>query len=83
MKGRENNSVRVKRIVTPTSQVGDKVWLLGSHIKSQRPNKKLDHKRYGLFPATEVVGSHTSQVALPETMKIHDVFHSNLLTPVK
>jgi transposase InsO family protein len=28
----------------PKFQVGDNVWLLGTHIKSQHPNKKLDHK---------------------------------------
>jgi hypothetical protein len=28
----------------PKFQVGDKVWLLGLHIESQHPNKKLDHK---------------------------------------
>jgi hypothetical protein len=28
----------------PKFQVGDKVWLLGSHIKLQHPNKKQDHK---------------------------------------
>jgi hypothetical protein len=67
----------------PKFQVGDKVWLLGSHIKSQRPRQKLDHKRYGLFPVTEIIGSHAYWLALPETMKIHNVFHANLLTPVK
>jgi hypothetical protein len=67
----------------PKFQVGDKVWLLGLHIKSQHPNKKLDHKQYGPFPVTEIIGSHEYQLALPETMKIHDVFHANLLTPVK
>jgi hypothetical protein len=64
-------------------QVGDKVWLLGSHIKLQHLNKKLDHKRYGPFLVTEVIGSHVYCLTLPETMKIHDVFHANLLTPVK
>jgi hypothetical protein len=42
----------------PRFQVGDNVWLLGSHIKLQRPNKKLDHKQYGPFPVTEIIGSH-------------------------
>jgi hypothetical protein len=67
----------------PKFQVGDKVWLLGSHIRSQRPNKTLDNKRYGPFPVTEIIGSHTYWLGLPETMKIHDVFHANLLSPVK
>jgi hypothetical protein len=29
------------------------------------------------------MGSHSHWLVLPETMKIHNVFHSNLLTPVK
>jgi hypothetical protein len=41
----------------PKFHVGDKVWLLGSHIKLQCPNKKPDHKRYGPFPVTEIIGS--------------------------
>jgi hypothetical protein len=67
----------------PKFQVGDQVWLLGSHIKSQRPNKKLDHKQYSPFPVTEVIGSHTYWLTLPETMKIHNIVPANLLTPVK
>jgi hypothetical protein len=67
----------------PKFQVGDEVWLLGMHIKSQCPNKNLDHKQYGPFPVTEIIGSHTYWLALPETMKIHNIFHVNLLTPVK
>jgi hypothetical protein len=67
----------------PKFQAGDKVWLLGSHIKSQCPNKKLDHKQYGPFPVTEITGSHVYWLGLPETMKIHNVFHANLLTPVR
>jgi hypothetical protein len=64
-------------------QVGDKAWHLGMFIKLQCPNQKLDHKRYGLFPVTETIGSHAYQLLLPETMKIHNVFHVKLLTPVK
>jgi hypothetical protein len=67
----------------PKFNVGDKAWLPGMHIKSQHPNKKLDHKQYGLFPVTEIIVSHMYWLALPNTMKIHDVFHANLLTPVK
>jgi hypothetical protein len=67
----------------PKFQVGDKVWLLGTHIKVQHPNKKLDHKQYGPFAVTESIGSHAYRLALPDIMKIQDVFHANSLTPVK
>ncbi|QRW24390.1 Retrotransposable element Tf2 protein [Rhizoctonia solani] len=67
----------------PEFQPGDKVWLLASNIMLQRPNKKLDHKQYGLFPVMERVGSHAYCLALPENMKIHDVFHVSLLSAFK
>ncbi|KAF8748304.1 Chromo (CHRromatin Organization MOdifier) domain [Rhizoctonia solani] len=67
----------------PEFQPGDKVWLLALNITSQRPNKKLDHKQYGPFPVIERVGSHAYCLALPETMKIHDVFHVSLLSAFK
>ena len=31
-------------------KVGDKVWLLSSNIRTQRPSKKLDWKRLGPYP---------------------------------
>jgi hypothetical protein len=31
----------------------------------------------------EIIHSHPYWLALPETIKIHDVFNANLLTPVK
>jgi hypothetical protein len=67
----------------PKFKVGDKVFLLGTHIKRQHPNKKLDHKQYDPFPVTEFIGSHAYQLAPPQTMKIDNVFHANLLIPVK
>ncbi|CCO34382.1 Retrotransposable element Tf2 155 kDa protein type 2 [Rhizoctonia solani AG-1 IB] len=62
---------------------GDKVWLLALKTTSQHPNKKLDHKQYGPFSVLERIGSHAYCLALPETMKIHDVFHVSLLTAYK
>ncbi|CCO33411.1 Retrotransposable element Tf2 155 kDa protein type 3 [Rhizoctonia solani AG-1 IB] len=67
----------------PEFAPGDKVWLLASNITSQQPNKKLDHKQYGPCPVRERIGSHAYCLALPETMKIHDVFHVSLLTAYK
>jgi hypothetical protein len=32
---------------------------------------------------TEIIGSHAYWLVLPDTMKIHDLFHANLLDPVK
>ncbi|KAF8749466.1 hypothetical protein RHS01_09962 [Rhizoctonia solani] len=70
-------------IPPPKFCTGDKVWLLASNITLQRPNNKLDHKHYGPVPVIERVGSHAYCLALPETMKIHDVFHVSLLSAFK
>ena len=62
----------------PTYKVGDMIWLSTRNIKTKRPSKKLDHKMISLYKVKELVGS-SYQFKLPHTMKIHDVFHSNLL----
>jgi hypothetical protein len=59
------------------------VWLLASNIPLQHPNKKLDHRQYGPFSVMERIGSHAYFLRLPDTMKIHDVFHVSLLTAYK
>jgi hypothetical protein len=63
-------------------EVGDLVWLEGKnlHIKGMR---KLLPKRYGPFQITERIGTVAYRLRLPESMKIHDVFHIDLLLPYK
>ena len=65
----------------PKYKVGDEVWLSTKNIKTERPSKKLDHKQIGPFKVKELVGS-SYRLDLPTSMKIHDVFHPNLLRPV-
>ncbi|KAB5587603.1 Retrotransposable element Tf2 [Ceratobasidium theobromae] len=67
----------------PEFKIGDKVWLLGMNIKSQRPNKKLDHKQYGPFPVLERIGSHAYKLDFPASMRVHNVFHVSLLSPLR
>ena len=44
--------------------------------------KKLDHKRLGPFPITEIVSTHARRLGLPLSLKaIHNVFHVSLLEP--
>ncbi len=59
---------------------GSKVFLDGRNITTARPSKKLDDKMLGPFEVTDPVGS-SYKLKLPETMRIHDVFHSGLLRP--
>ena len=61
-------------------QLGDKVWLEGCNLTTTHPTAKLAPRCYGPFPITRVI-SHTSyQLKLPPQWKIHNVFHTTLLT---
>ena len=65
-------------------KVGDKVWLEGTNLSSERPMKKLDNKRHGPFRIIQKVGHSAYKLALPKTWKrIHPVFNEVLLTPYK
>jgi hypothetical protein len=61
--------------------VGDKVWLSSTNIRTERPSKKLDWKRLGPFSITKRIGTQAYQLALPNSMRIHPVFHVSLLEP--
>ena len=61
-----------------TYDIGDKVWLSTKNISTDRPFKKLDHKMIGHF---DIIGKKDIllELQLPQAMKIHNVFHLNLL----
>ena len=62
-------------------KVGDMVWLDGKDLKTDRPSKKLEDKRYGPYKVTKVVGPNAYELKLPSTMKIHPVFNTVKLRP--
>ena len=62
-------------------KIGDKVWVEGHNLKTDRPSIKLVAKRYGPFKIRRVLSPITYQLQLPLSWKIHDVFHIDLLTP--
>ena len=62
--------------------VGDKVLIDGRNIRTTRPSKKLEHKRYGPFVIKEKLGPLTYCLTLPRSLKgLHDVFHIEKLLP--
>ena len=61
-------------------KVGNNMWLENKNIHLNRPSKKLDNKRYGLFKISKDIGSEAFQLELLEGWTIHNVFNKDLLT---
>jgi hypothetical protein len=61
--------------------VGDLVLLSAKGLETTRPSKKLDDRRYGPFPITELIGIQSYHLKLPTSWKIYDVFHTSKLIP--
>jgi len=57
---------------------GDKVWVTTKHWKTDRPSRKLANQMEGPFEILEERG-HSFLLKLPETMKVHPVFHAEKL----
>ena len=63
-------------------QTGDMVWLEGNNIKTDRPAKKLEDKRYGPFRIIKKIGRSAYKLQLPPTWKsLHPVFNEVVLSP--
>jgi hypothetical protein len=70
---KQNQSLKYK--------IGDKVWLEGTNLTTQRPSKKLEHKRFGPFTVKATYGT-AYKLDIPRSWKnIHPVFHETLLSP--
>ncbi|TFY83392.1 hypothetical protein EWM64_g622 [Hericium alpestre] len=65
----------------PIYQVGNKVWLDATNLKTSHLATKLAPKHYGPFSITKVLGPVTFALALLPTWKIHSVFHASYLSP--
>ena len=67
---------------TPDYKPGDKVYLDASDIQTNRPLRKLSHRRLGPFPIVKKVGNGAYQLRLPLLMsRLHPVFNIGKLTP--
>ena len=73
---------RIKPLITPRTFVtGNKVWLDACNLKIKSPSRKLSPRRYGPFEILKQVSPVTYRIKLPSSMKIHNVFHVDLLIP--
>jgi hypothetical protein len=73
----------VRHCDTPRYQVGDQVWLEGHHLCTNQPTTKLAPKRHGPFKVIQVMSPVNYRLELPTQWSIHDVFHTDLLTPYR
>jgi len=61
-------------------KVGDKVWLDGRNIRTQRPSKKLDDRWFGPFPVQKVISRNAYRLKLDRNFRrVYPVFHVSLL----
>jgi hypothetical protein len=67
----------------PKYQEGDRVWLEATNISTNRPTRKFDHKRLGPFVIDKKISDSAYRLRLPNDMRIHPVFHVNLLSPLR
>ena len=67
--------------LTRTFAPGDKVWLDARNLKVRAPSKALSPWRYGPYKVKEQISPVTYRLDLPALLRIHPVFHVDLLTP--
>ena len=58
---------------------GEQVWLEERNLKTHHPTMKLAPHRYGLFLINRKLSPVTYHLTLPISMKVHPIFHVNLL----
>ena len=60
---------------------GDKVWLDACNLKIRTPFRKLSPWRNGPFKVLQKISPVAYHIKLPQTMKVNNVFHVDLLIP--
>jgi hypothetical protein len=69
-----------ERLVPVQFKEGEQVWLEGHNLKTHHPTMKLAPQCYGPFKVAAKLSPVTYRLTLPPSMKIHPVFHIDLLT---
>ena len=66
----------------PAFEVGEKVWLSATNLKLPVPSRKLGPRFIGPFEIRRKINPVAFELALPESYRVHPVFHASLLKPV-
>ena len=70
-----------KECLVPVNfEEGKQVWLEGCNLKTHHPTTKLAPCQYRPFPINRKLSPITYRLTLPSSMKIHPIFHVDLLT---
>jgi hypothetical protein len=69
-----------ERLVPVQFEEGEQVWLEGRNLKTHHPTMKLTPCHYSPFKVAAKLSPITYRLTLPSSMKIHPVFHVDLLT---
>jgi hypothetical protein len=76
-----NHAARTKQEMTSQYKLGEQVWLEATHLKIRHQKTKLKPKQYGPFKIIKEISPMAYQLKLPVAWRIHDVFHTSLLSP--
>ena len=68
-----------KRTFVPYT-LHQKVWLKATNLKTMHPTAKLAPRCYGPFQVKKVISPVMYQLEILKHWKIHDIFHTLLLT---
>jgi len=50
------------------------VWVGGRHCRTERPSRNLENKYHGPYRVSCLVGIHTYELDIPDTVRKHRVF---------
>jgi hypothetical protein len=76
-----NQTAQTKQTLTSQHKLGDQVWLEATHLKIRHQKMKLKPKWYGPFKIIKEITPVVYQLRLPMAWRIHNVFHTSLLSP--
>ena len=69
------------RGTAPQYREGDLVWLDTRNLFTKRLCQKLENCLAGSYPVKKVISTHVVELVLSKDIRVHSVFHVNLLEP--